>query len=238
MTTLLPGQAAAPTGPADLSMMYVLHHGFRRDLRRFVEAVHLTPLDERRTWRALLERWDLFARLLHDHHHKEDEHLWPLLRAKVDTAGDRAAARVLDAMESEHAAIDPLLEAVHSGFSSLAGAPSATVRAGLAADLARARDDLGAHLGHEERDAIAILQRYVPGEEWSDVERSKFRGGLAPGDLLRLLPWCVEDLPEDVSGPLLAEAGLVLRAVLRLGRPRFGRLERAAFAHVPAGVGA
>jgi hemerythrin-like domain-containing protein len=238
VTTLLPGQAAAPAGPADLSMMYVLHHGFRRDLARFVAAAQLTPLEERAAWRALLERWDLFARLLHDHHHKEDEHLWPLLRAKVGAAGDLDAARVLDEMEAEHATIDPLLEAVHSGFSSLAAGPSPTAQTGLAADLARARDELGAHLGHEERDAIEILQRYVPGEEWAELERTEFRGGLAPGDLLRLLPWCVEDLPEAVSGPLLTEAGLPFRVLLRLGRPRFARLERAAFAFVPEDVGA
>jgi hypothetical protein len=90
MTThlLLPGQAAAPQGPADLSMMYVLHHGFRRDLARFVDAAHRTPPSERATWQALLERWDLFALLLHDHHDKEDEHLWPLLRGKAEAAGE------------------------------------------------------------------------------------------------------------------------------------------------------
>ena len=81
---LLRGQAAAPDGPADLSMMYVLHHGFRRDLARFAEAVGRTPADDRSTWQALLARWDLFALLLHDHHHKEDEILWPLLRDARD----------------------------------------------------------------------------------------------------------------------------------------------------------
>lgn len=240
MTTqqLLPGQAAAPDGPADLSMMYVLHHGFRRDLARFLEAARHTPLDERAAWRALLERWDLFALLLHDHHHKEDEFLWPLLRGKVDAAGDEVAARVLIEMEEEHATIDPLVEAVRRGFVSLSSGPSETVQSGLVSDLERGREDLGDHLAHEERDAIAILQRYVPGEEWARIERTKFRGGLAPRDLLRLLPWCVEDLPADVTAAMLSEAGLPFRVLLRLGRGRFTRLERAAFAFVPEAVGA
>ena len=29
---LLAGQAAAPDGPVDLTMMWAMHHGFRRDL--------------------------------------------------------------------------------------------------------------------------------------------------------------------------------------------------------------
>lgn len=42
---MLPGQAAAPEGPADLTMMYVLHHAFRRDLDDFVEAAGRLAVD-------------------------------------------------------------------------------------------------------------------------------------------------------------------------------------------------
>jgi hypothetical protein len=97
---------------------------------------------------------------------------------------------------------------------------------------------LNDHLGHEERDAIAILQHYVPGEEWAAIERTKFRGGLSPSDLLNLLPWCVQGLPASVVQPLLAEAGRPFRMMLRLGRRRFERLDRAAFGHVSEEVGA
>ncbi|WP_205471856.1 hemerythrin domain-containing protein [Nocardioides sp. SYSU D00038] len=235
---LLPGQAAAPEGPADLSMMYVLHHGFRRDLARFAEAARRTPDGDRATWRALLARWDLFATLLHDHHHKEDEILWPLLHERVTEAGDDRGAHVLAAMEAEHELIDPLLEAVRAGLSSLAERGAPLVRAGLVADLERARAELGSHLAHEERDAIALLQAYVGGEEWAHLERTRFRGGLSPRDLLKMLPWAVQGLPRSVVDPLLAEAGLPFRVLLRLGRRGYERLDRPAFTHVPDGVGA
>lgn len=235
---LLAGQAAAPDGPADLSMMYVLHHGFRRDLARFGAASRRTPVDEAGTWSALLERWDLFALLLHDHHHKEDDVLWPLLRDKVEATNDTAAAAVLDEMEAEHATIDPLLAAVRNGLVSMLEDPSSDLRDELADTLDRARTELDAHLGHEERDAIAILQKYVGGEEWAHLERTRFRGGLSPRDLLRMLPWSVQGLPGDVVRPLLAEAGLPFRVLLRLGRKRFEQLDAPAFVHVPASVGA
>ena len=234
---LLPGQAAAPAGPADLTMMYVLHHGFRRDLARFVVAARRTPLTDLPTWAALLERWDLFALLLHDHHHKEDEYVWPLLRAAVDGAGDAAGAEVLDAMEAEHATIDPLLESVRATLERLSQATDAGARDTLEGLLVSTQKVLDHHLGHEERDAIALLQRYVTADDWAELERTRLRGGLGPGDLLRLLPWSVQDLPGPVAADLLTEAGLPFRLMLRLGRRRFERLDDAAFAHVPAGVG-
>lgn len=235
---LLAGQAAAPPGPADLSMMYALHHGFRRDLARFVAAVGRTPLDDRQTWRSLLARWDLFALLLHDHHHKEDEYLWPLLRDKVTAAGDDAAGRVLDEMEAEHAMIDPLLVAVRADLVVMSLRPDAQTRDELARTMERARDVLGAHLGHEEKDAIAILQTYVGGDEWAQLERTKFRGGLSPSDLLRMLPWSVQGLPDEVVREMLTEAGVGFRVMLRLGRGRFERVDAPAFVHVPEGTGA
>ena len=35
----LPGQTAAPDGPVDMTIMYVMHHAFRRDLAAFAMAV-------------------------------------------------------------------------------------------------------------------------------------------------------------------------------------------------------
>ena len=94
----LPGQAAAPEGPVDLTMMYVMHHGFRRDLNRFAEAVAATPIDDRETWAALAARWERFFEVLHLHHSGEDAGLWPFLMSRADAA-ERAT---LEAMEEEH----------------------------------------------------------------------------------------------------------------------------------------
>ncbi|MCD4536131.1 hemerythrin domain-containing protein [Nocardioides sp. cx-169] len=238
MTALLPGQAAAPEGPTDLRMMYLLHHGFRRDLACFVSAALHVPVDDSATWEALLRRWDLFAVLLHDHHEKEDAVLWPYLRDRAAQADDLPALKLLDDMEAEHSIIDPLLEAARRSLAELVARPEETRRDELVAVLQQTATELGDHLSHEERDAIAILQKYVGGEEWADIERRKFRGGLKPSVLLNMLPWVVEGVPDSVVAPLLSEAPAPFRLMLRLGRPRFQRLQRAAFAYVPAGVGA
>ena len=43
----LPGQAAAPAGPVDMTAMFVMHWAFRRDLDRFAAAVIRTPVEDR-----------------------------------------------------------------------------------------------------------------------------------------------------------------------------------------------
>src|SRR3954452_23101257 len=81
---LLARQVAAPPGPVDISMMYVAHHGFRRDLAAFAAAVRATPVEDRKTWKALLRRWELFSIALHHHHSGEDEWLWPVLVERAE----------------------------------------------------------------------------------------------------------------------------------------------------------
>jgi hypothetical protein len=236
VTELLPGQAAAPEGPADLRMMYVMHHGFRRDLTHFCVAVRRTPFSDGRTWRALLARWDLLSTVLHDHHHKEDVVLWPLLRERAESDGDAHALTVLDAMGTEHDQIDPLLLRVRAGLEAMTIGAGTPDRETLTSCVDEAYACLTGHLSHEERDANAVLQARIGGEEWDHLERTKLRGGMSARELTQMLPWAFKDLPDPVASELLAEAPLPLRAMLRIGRRRFQRLDDAAFVAVPSGT--
>jgi hemerythrin-like domain-containing protein len=235
---LLPGQAAAPQGPIDLTMMYLLHHGFRRDLARFAEAARRTPVEEAGTWRALLERWELFAVLLEDHHTKEDDHVWPLLEAALHEAGDPGGLRVLEEMGAEHETIDPLLATVRGHLDRMVAGPDAATRAELVDAVTAARDVVDHHLAHEERAAVPLIQRHVAEDDWARLDREHLRGGLGPRQLLALVPWAVHGLHPETTAEPLRRAGFGFRLLLRLGRPRFQRLELAAFRHVGGGVGA
>ena len=127
----LPGQTAAHPGPVDMTMMYVMHHAFRRDLAVLAAAASVTPADDRRAWVALAERWALFAEALHLHHTGEDRGLWPRLLA-VATPEE---AEVLEAMEAEHEGIDPMLTACAAGFARLREHADEDARATLAVRL-------------------------------------------------------------------------------------------------------
>src|SRR6266487_4084183 len=79
----------------DMTMMFAIHDALRRDLE------HVAQVHTRN------EGWDLFDRMLHLHHTIEDDLLWPVMRDAV--AGRSEDLALLDEMETEHAAIVPLL---------------------------------------------------------------------------------------------------------------------------------
>jgi Hemerythrin HHE cation binding domain len=232
----LPGQAAAPEGPVQAMPMYLMHHAFRRDLAAFAAAVPLTPLEDRATWRRLRDRWELFAHVLHKHHSGEDAGLWPLLLDRVDAAGDTEGRRTLEAMEAEHEDIDPTLQACAEGFARLAETPDADARAALAVRLVAAREGLGAHLVHEERDAMALVQRHMTQQDWDHMVEEHFDKGVTPKEQVRTLPWAAHGLSAADAERVAAIAGRAVVVVWRLFLKRpFERRERAAFRYLPTG---
>jgi hypothetical protein len=228
-----PGQAAAPPGPSDLMPMYLMHHAFRRDLSLFATAVAATAVEDRRAWRALDRRWGQFARVLHLHHAGEDEILWPLLLEKVDRAGDPDGRATLEAMEAEHEEIDPLLSGCAEGLSSLAADGDADTQAALIVRMTAARERLGHHLGHEESEAMALVQRHLTPAEW-DALHPEFGRHYTAQDALFALPWVLHDLPLDLRPRVLSFVGrgpalvwrLLLRAPFALRERRIFRAAR------------
>ncbi|WP_082590777.1 hemerythrin domain-containing protein [Phycicoccus sp. Soil748] len=223
-----PGQAAAHPGPVDMTMMYVMHHAFRRDLTAFAAAATATPAGARTTWRALAARWDAFAAALHHHHSGEDAGLWPLLLDRTDDEG-RA---ILEAMEAEHAEIDPILQACAAGFARLSTHADDDARSALAIRLTAAKSSLGRHLEHEETLAIAIVQEVMTNEEWQELEEVHFRSGLRPAQVLALVPWAMHQVPAPLRRTVFGRSGRPHHLMWLLTRRRFEQRERVAFAYV------
>ncbi|MCH1864941.1 hemerythrin domain-containing protein [Nocardioides sp. CFH 31398] len=233
-TPMFPGQAAAPPGPCDLTGMYLMHHGFRRDLDRLVAAVAVTPPSERRTWKALARWWRDVAALLHEHHTKEDELLWPVLVDRADADG-RA---VLAAMEDEHDRIDPALAAVEDALAQLvAGTDAVAARDRATAAFTDLRTLLDEHLAHEERDAVALIQEHLSAAEWTRMEDDGLAHKPAPPLLFFLLPWIADGLTKADLAPLLSSAGAPVAVMMRASTPGYRRRFRRAFAHLPQGTG-
>ena len=222
----LPGQTAAHPGPIDMTMMYVMHHAFRRDLEAFAAAAGTTPASDRRAWQAMAKRWEIFSSALHHHHSGEDAGLWPAL---LDRADDEGRA-TLEAMEAEHSEIDPILQACATGFERLAGHADEDVRAALAVRLVAAKERLAEHLKHEETEAIALIQALLTPEEWETITKEHFDSDVSFKEILTLVPWVAHQLPESALRELLSKpGGSVHRVMLLLTKRRFDRLQKAAF---------
>lgn len=223
----LPGQAAAPEGPVDMKMMYVMHHAFRRDLTKFATAARNTPVEDRTAWRLLARRWAVFAEVLHHHHSGEDAGVWPWLLEH----GSPEDRETLEAMEAEHAEIDPSLASCTEGLEHLANHADEEARATLVLHLAATRDRLSRHLAHEESDAIPILQRLMTQEEWLALDEEFFKRNMSPRLIAALVPWAAYGVPREALDRVFAEAGPGFKMVWLTTRRRFAAREARAFRH-------
>jgi hemerythrin-like domain-containing protein len=221
---VLEGQAAAPEGPIDLAGMYLMHRGFRRDLHLLAEVSAAVPASDRSRWAAVARRFHLFATVLHKHHHGEDVGLWPLLaRRGADPA-------VLDALESEHAVVDPLLASATADLQALAdGTGGEPARARLVDTTAQLRDSLCAHLAHEESEGMTQVQRHLTPDDWDRLDREVFSKDYSPREVPAVMGWIAEGLPVEAlrrmpkaNPPLVLLARLMARRFARRDARIFG----------------
>ncbi|HEX4015346.1 MAG TPA: hemerythrin domain-containing protein [Frankiaceae bacterium] len=99
-----------PIHEPDLKLFLLAHRAFRREFGRLAVAASSAPVYGPRA-DAIEAQIGTVVRSLAHHHRGEDARIWPLLRRR-----DPAAAVALDALESEHAQIDPLIAAVSDMF--------------------------------------------------------------------------------------------------------------------------
>ena len=166
--------------------------------------------------------------MLHKHHSGEDAGLWPWL-IEHGTDEDRGT---LEAMETEHDAIDPLLALCANGFARLKGATDEDARAALAVRLVATRETLGRHLEHEECDAITIIQRLMTQEDWDAIDEEHFKQTMSPRFIAKVVPWAAYDAPRDVLDDVFAKAGFGFKLVWFATRRRFAAREARAFRYV------
>jgi hemerythrin-like domain-containing protein len=220
---LLPGQAAAPEGPVDIAPMYLMHRAFRRDLAAFADVVPTVAVEDRARWALIAGRFDFFAHVLHKHHSGEDRAMWPLLAERG------ADPTVLDALEGEHAGIDPLLTGIAAGLRALAdGTGDEATRGRLADTTEQLRDGLGAHLAHEERDGMALVQRHLTQEDWDRLDREEFSKDYTPREVPAVLGWVLSGLSPEHARRLPGANALFLAFGRWMAR-RFERREARIF---------
>ncbi|MEU5878510.1 hemerythrin domain-containing protein [Spirillospora sp. NPDC047279] len=194
----------------DFTPMYAAHDAFRRDLDRLRAAAD-AGLGADETVRA---GWRTFRRQLEIHHRAEDAALWPPMRRRLADNPDELA--LLDAMEAEHAAVDPLLDEVDVVMDD----PDPVRLREHAARLSSALRD---HLDHEEQDLLPLVTE----DEWTafaaHIRKSQGLRGAA-----EFFPWLMDDAtPGGSRGAFLASLPLPARLVYRVGwRPRYVRARR------------
>ncbi|MFI1100405.1 hemerythrin domain-containing protein [Streptomyces melanogenes] len=199
----------------DLTLMYATHDAFRRDLGLLAAAArdHGTAPGS-----AFRTGWETFQTFLTIHHTAEDKVLWPLMRAKL--ADDPARLRMLDEMDAEHDALDPLLEAVEDVL-----AQGQQER--LPALISTVADKLAYHLGHEERAALPVVLSVLSAQEYDTFGAEQRRMlGVKGGALY--FPWVLDGASEETQRTALAVVPPPVRFLYRaVWRPRYQKRTRA-----------
>lgn len=204
---------------ADMDVMRVLHSAFRRDGTRLADAAERYGTQDKEAHEALLLGWHGFSSALHHHHTIEDTHIWPVIRGKLSGRPDDLA--ILEAMEEEHARIDPAVEAVEAAFADReAGVQEVAERIMGLVDLLRH------HLAHEERDAFPLIRTMVTRPEWDALNKASMKE-LSYSEIAALSPWLLDGAsPEDVRR-VLDELPAPLRLVHRFWwNPRYRKARR------------
>lgn len=212
----------APSTPLtedDLEIMRILHRAFRRDGARLARTAERYGTESEETHDALLVGWHGFSSSLHHHHTIEDAHIWPVMRAKLADRPDDLA--VLDAMEAEHALIDPALEALERAFDD---------READRDEVAGRIDDLVSllrtHLDHEERDAFPLISELVTAQEWQALTKASMKE-LRLSDIAQIGPYLLEGASPAEVRVVLDELPAPVRLVHRFWwNPRYQRVRR------------
>ncbi len=201
----------------DMTMMYVFHDAIGRELQRITKVTARADDDPAHVLRTAVG-WELFKRYLTVHHTAEDEHVWPVAEAVLAGRGDDDGLALLAEMEAEHAAIDPLLAAIDAA---LADRDTGPARLGELTDALYT--GISAHLRHEERETLALLDTTLTGEQWSRFGAAHAQG--IGDDARRYLPWVLDGLAPQRAARILAAMPEPIRTAYRdEWRPEFERL--------------
>ncbi len=170
-----------------MTYMYVFHDALRRDLERIARFTARGSDDPAWMLRSAAG-WEMFKKYLRIHHQAEDDAVWPVMyRVLADRPDDLA---VLDAMEAEHAAIDPLLDAVDAALADRVDGPERI--GGLVDSL---HTNLTGHLKHEETEALALIDATLTEAQWQHF--GEIQRDAIGDDTRRYLPWLLDDMSAE-----------------------------------------
>lgn len=177
-----------------MTMNRAIHAAVRRDLDRLEAALRLLDDGDGDRVAQLVRAWrNLHAELV-EHHEKEDELIWPVLKQLgVDPT-------LLAEMESEHGAMRDALEQTEDQMERLSRT-SAAVDASSAADsVVTTRAVVERHLTHEEGELEPQMLSHQDTQEWKTVEK-QLRGG-SPVRAGRMFAWILDGASPEVTGYL------------------------------------
>jgi iron-sulfur cluster repair protein YtfE (RIC family) len=142
--------------------MYTVHTMFRREYALLPGLVRAVAAKDEERAKVVAGHVRLVNLILHHHHMAEDENLWPALLRRAP----REVDPVIHLLESQHEALDVLLDEVSTRLDGWTDDADSADGEGLAAVLQRLVAALYEHMGLEEKLALPLVERYIFAAEW------------------------------------------------------------------------
>jgi hemerythrin-like domain-containing protein len=218
----MPVSVPARSGPdgsrPDTEDMVIIHRLFRREFRLLGPAVAGVAVGDVAAAKRVAAHGTIMIDFLDNHHHGEDELLWPLLAERAEQATD-----VLSRMEGQHELMATSIARIRSGMSSWAATASAGERRALVDDCAVMAAALPTHLDEEELQVLPLAREYLSVQEWGRLaEHGQAATPKQVSSALMLLGAILEDAGEGERARFLATVPLPGRLGWRfIGRRRY-----------------
>ncbi|MFJ4778836.1 hemerythrin domain-containing protein [Streptomyces sp. NPDC088762] len=209
------------SGP-DTHEMVVVHRGLRREARLLVELIAAVAPGDRARARVLADHFRDYRLGLHNHHHGEDEHMWPPLLSRVDLEADLVLR-----MEAQHERVAATLSAAEAAVPAWEATAGEAERDALVAVLAEHRSVLVEHLDDEEESLLPLAARHLSAREWDAMGEHFMRSTPKP-KLLFFLGMALEEADPAERASMLGGLPLPARLLWHaVGHPAYLRRVRA-----------
>ncbi len=175
-------------GPADTVMMGVMHDALRRDFSRTREILAGPVALSQQQASALAKHIKFMLVFLEEHHHNEDEKLWPLVLTHDPSLGP-----LMDAMSQDHAAIAAEVERLDDTARRFGQEPGEAARVDLVVAIDGLTAVLAPHLDREESELMPRVSACLTATHWREFEKSA-KPDLSVPVLAEYLNWFLEDL--------------------------------------------
>lgn len=207
--------------PPDTHEMVVVHRAFRRESQALISLIAAAPDGDTGRVRTLAAHLRWYEGGLSNHHHGEDELIWPLLRRRVDVQAD-----VVVRMEVQHERIAETLGRAMSALPAWQDSADTSARDKLVLALTEHRDVLLEHLDDEERHLLPLASRHLTRREWSTLGEH-FVSTTPKSQLLIFLGAVLEEADAEERAKMLGAMPGVARLVWRtVGRVVYARHTR------------
>jgi len=153
---------------ADTRTYFVVHDALRLATTRLADATE--KLEPSKLRDMIGSHWSFYAAVLHEHHHNEDDSIFPaLLVARPDLE------ELVERLEEDHQHLIQNMQAVDSAVSAFEAQPDTAHQKTMHDAMVAVRDLFLPHLDTEDEQILPAIAQSIPPKEWDRLDKAALK---------------------------------------------------------------